>query len=124
MMRRFSHILLGILLGVLSSGWAIAQTQTNPRISKKELNAIAGCLSRSGNEYRLLGSDGSLWEIQVEKPIDLTSLIGKRVEAKGSVSSENTGKNTASKQTQNEKKNQVRGHMKANSVRQIEGACP
>src|SRR5579872_1016422 len=66
-MRRCSHVLLAILLGTLSSGCAIAQTQASAKISKKELNAIAGCLTRSGSEYRLLGSDGSFWEIQVEK---------------------------------------------------------
>lgn len=66
MMSGCTGVWLGILLGILSSGCAIAHTQTSAKISKKELSAIAGCLTRSGNEYRLLGSDGSLWEIQVQ----------------------------------------------------------
>ncbi|HEV2468386.1 MAG TPA: hypothetical protein VGS78_04270 [Candidatus Sulfotelmatobacter sp.] len=122
-MQPCTHLLLAILLGILSSGSAIAHTQTSAKISKKELKAIAGCLTRSGNEYRLLGSDGSLWEIQVEKPIDLTNLTGKRVEARGAVSPESPGKNAETKQDGNQKKTHV-GRMKANSIRRIEGACP
>jgi len=58
-----------------------------------------------------------------KKPIDLTSLIGKRVEAKGAVSPESSGKKAETKQAGNQKKH-VHGHMKANSIRRIEGACP
>jgi len=123
MTRACAHVMLGILLAALTSGWAIAQTQSGAKISKKEMNAIAGCLTRSGDQFLLLGSDGSTWQIQIEKPIDLTSLLGKRVEARGAVSSENA-RNTETKPDGNEKKKPIRGQMKASSIRQIEGACP
>jgi len=128
MTKKWSRLLLCVVLASLTSAWALAQdTDTK---SKGEVRNITGCLSKgdSASEYLLTANDGSTWEVHANNSVDLASHVGHTIEAKGVVShtkmhNMKEDAKDAAKDSGMAKNSTEHGHLTVTHVRMVGESC-
>lgn len=128
MTKKWSRLLLCVVLAGLTSAWALAQ-DTDAK-SKDAVRTITGCLSNgdSANEYLLTGTDGSTWEIHANSSVNLASHVGHTIEAKGVVSHAKMhdmkeDAKDAAKDSGMKNNNTEHGHLEVTHVRMVGESC-
>jgi len=129
MTKKFSRLLLCVVLAGLTTAWAVAQDDANTD-SKSGVRNITGCLTKSGggNEYLLTGTDGSTWEIHENSAVDLAAHVNQTVEARGVVSHEKMhNMKEDSKEMAHDtgatKAHAEHGHLKVTNVHKVSDTC-
>jgi hypothetical protein len=84
MNTKFSRLLLCLLFAGFTTASAMAQD--NAANSNRQVREITGCLIQHGDQYLLLGYDGSTWQITDSPFVDLPVHRNKQVEVRGVVS--------------------------------------
>src|SRR5262249_48601393 len=81
--RYMRKLLLCLVLVFMASAWTLANADSKDKASTR---TITGCLEKtsSANEFRLIGNDGSTWEVRSDT-VSLSDHIGHTVSATGVV---------------------------------------
>jgi len=128
MRNKWTRLTLCVVVGMLTSVWALAQDDTSNN-SKGEVRNITGCLTKSGgNEYLLTASDGSSWEIHENTGVNLAKHTNQTVEVKGVVAN-NKAHNMKedAKDMANDagmkKDSSEHGHLKVTNIHKVSDSC-
>jgi hypothetical protein len=79
--------LASALLALGMIGWVSslsAQTEEPKKATHQDVRVVTGCLSKDGNEYKLIAKDGSTWEVKSDA-VKLAEHVGHTVSLTGAV---------------------------------------
>jgi hypothetical protein len=118
----------GAMLAValmLGTGWA--QKDETKKETHKNTRTVTGCVQKDGDEYQVLGKDGSTWEVKSDS-VDLAKHVGHTVTVTGAVQNaalhgakEDT--KTAAREHGVGKNSTERGHMTVTNLKMDSASC-
>ena len=119
-------LLLCLVLLFTASAWTLANADSK---DKDATRTITGCLEKTGsaNEFRLIGNDGSTWEVRSDT-VSLADHVGHTVSATGVVtnSTAHNMKEDAKDMSHDvgvKKNNAEHGHMKITDLQMVSHSC-
>ena len=119
-------LLFVLIVTSLSATWALGQSDTK---DKSATRTITGCLQKTGdaNEFRLLGNDGSNWEVRSDT-VALADHAGQTVSATGVISNStahNMKEDTKemAHDTGMKKHNAEHGHLRITDLQTVNNSC-
>ena len=118
------NLLLCLVLACMASVFTLAQDK-----EKSSTRTVTGCLQKTGhgNEYKLIGNDGSTWEVRSDA-VSLADHVGHTVSATGVV--KNSTAHNMKEDTKDmahdtgiKKNNTEHGHMTITDVQMVSNSC-
>ena len=121
MNTKFSRLLLCLLFAGFTTASAMAQDKAAN--SNRQVREITGCLTRHGDQYFLLGYDGSTWQITGSPFVDLPVHRNKQVEVRGVVSDVENVYNDEMHYESGVDPHAQRGLLQANEIHTVSDYC-
>jgi hypothetical protein len=118
------NLLLCLVLVCMTSAFTLAQDK-----DKSSTRTVTGCLQKAGhgNEYKLIGNDGSTWEVRSDA-VSLADHVGHTVTATGVV--KNSKMHNMKEDTKDmahdtgaTKHNAEHGHLTITDVQMVSTSC-
>jgi hypothetical protein len=116
-----------ILSLALMSCSAWAQNNEPKKETHKNTRTVTGCVQKDGDEYQVVGKDGSTWEVKSDS-VDLAKHVGHTVTVTGAVSNaalHGTKEDAKTKAREHgiDKDSAERGHMTATNLKMVSASC-